>query len=691
MQGECGKLPWYEQSYARLLIDNHISEASPELLSRFDPAAYVRLVKAGGIDAAMVYATCHNGNCYFPTQAGHMHANLHGRDIFGETVRLLRQEGITPIAYYTWIYHNHAAKTHPQWRMTGPGGKQHDGRYWYACPNHPEYMAFAKREAAEVAAYDVAGMFIDMTFWPLVCLCGSCRQRYLNETGQEIPATIDWNDPAWVRFQRARERWLAGFAQEMTDHLKAQKPGLTVVHQFSPVLAGWHLGQSPGIAAASDYASGDFYGSKFQQRLGVKAMAAFTSKMPYEFMTSRCVNLYDHTSTKSDDELYCSAATTLANGGACFFIDAINPDGTLVESFYKRLGAINERLKPFQRKLAQLRPKLLADTGLYFSMPSFVNENLGGIDLTAASQFTSNMNPMTNIRNIQELIGASVILNRLHRPYTIVTEKAADWSGYHTLIVNNALFMAAGEAQRIRQFVADGGTLIATGLTSYYDADGGTTGDFALADVLGVTYSGSMSGKVSYLAGWPGQPYILCDAPAPLVRATSAQVLARVALCAFEPYDPEHYVSIHSNPPGPVTEYAGLTVHPYGKGKCLYLYSSLMAMRNDAQQRFVRELIEQQAPPSMLRACNAADPVEVTLLKSTADDSLLLGFVNYQEDLPNIPIVGLKVTLTLPPQYKVKSCTAVSDGREIPFTGGQGLLSLELPVLTTNEMIHIQG
>lgn len=50
-------------------------------------------------------------------------------------------------------------------------------------------------------------------------------------------------------------------------------------------------------------------------------------------MTSRCVTLYDHTSVKSDDELFLHALTTLANGGAYFFIDAINPDGTLEESF----------------------------------------------------------------------------------------------------------------------------------------------------------------------------------------------------------------------------------------------------------------------------------------------------------------------------------------------------------------------
>lgn len=85
-----------------------------------------------------------------------------------------------------------------------------------------------------------------------------------------------------------------------------------------------------------------------QQRLAVKVFDAYSTKKPFEFMTSRCVTLYDHTSAKSDDELFLHALTTLANGGAYFFIDAINPDGTLEESFYRRLQALNGKLAPFR-------------------------------------------------------------------------------------------------------------------------------------------------------------------------------------------------------------------------------------------------------------------------------------------------------------------------------------------------------
>ncbi len=369
--------PWYKTSYARLLIDNHITEDDPSFMSRFDPAGYVSMVKSAGIDAAMVYACCHNGNCYYPTRVGHMHANLQGRDIFGEVVTLLRQAGITPVAYYTAIYHNHSAKTHPEWRMQDINGAQHSGRYWWSCPSSPGYREFTNAQISEILGYDIAGIFIDMTFWPVICYCANCRRQYQQETGSEIPTVLDWRDPAWVRFQRFRQRTIASFTQDIRDFIKS-KSNITVTFQSSPIIQGYMMGQTNGIADSSDYTSGDFYGGKYQHILGAKILSAASKNQPYEFMTSRCVNLGDHTSMKSISELRCEAATTLANGGAAFFIDAINPDGTLEPAVYERLGAVTGSLAPFIIKIKEHSPVIAANTGIYLSMLSHIDEKYNG-------------------------------------------------------------------------------------------------------------------------------------------------------------------------------------------------------------------------------------------------------------------------------------------------------------------------
>jgi len=694
---------WYERSYSRILIDNHITDDDPEYMSRFDPAGYVSMVEKAGVDAAMVYACCHNGNCYYPTRVGHMHAGLGGRDIFGEVVSLLASEGITPLAYYTTIFHNQSAKDNPSWRMVSPVGQSRGGRYWYTCPNSRDNVAFAKLQLGEIIAYPVAGIFVDMVFWPMVCVCENCRNKYRTETGLEIPETIDWSDPAWVRFQKARERWMAEFVEELRESVISARPDMTVTFQFSPVLHGWSLGQSPAIAAACDYASGDFYGGRDQQSLGTKVLAAFSKNAPYEFMTSRCTNLRDHTSNKSEDELFCHVAMTLANAGAYFFIDAINPDGTLEDDVYSRLGRVSAKARPFTERVAALRPAGVADVGLYFSMANHVDGRFNGVSLKDAAVGSSNMAPNSAIGCLRETQGAAVVLGKSHVPYKVITSDRPDFGGLTSLVINNAAYMSTDEVEAVRRFVADGGVLIATGSTSLYDLDGAAGGDFALADVFGVTHTGELSERVSYLCydGEPDTPpsekttsggsrhYVAIDGRFPLVSATTAEVLARVCGPFTDPDDPDHYASIHSNPPGPITEFAGLTVNRFGKGKCIYLSAPLFASGNHAQRTFLARLVGQHVHSSVLTEVDAPGCVEVTVLKSSVEGSYLLCFVNYQAELPNVPVRGVSATVKLPGGVTPAGFTRLSDGKPAEVETVGGAFRISVPELETLEIVEI--
>ncbi len=694
-------MPWYEECYTRLLIDNHITEHDPSFMTKFDPANYVAMVKRGGFESAMVYACDHNGNCYYPTKVGHQHANLHGRDIFGETVNLLRAEGIVPIAYTTALFHNHAAQSHPEWRMEAFDGHQQEGRFWLACPNSAEYVKAAKAEISEVIAYDVDGIFIDMVFWPIVCVCPHCRAKFRRETGMEIPHIVNWSDPAWIAFQQARERWMVEFVDDMRQHVKSERPEISVTYQFSPVLFGWRTAQCPGIAAACEYASGDFYGGRYQASIVTKVLSAFSRNVPFEFMTSRCVNLWDHTSTKSDEELLCHAALTLANGGACFFIDAINPDGTLCPEVYDKLGRVNAAVRPFLTAVRDMKASLLADVGLYFSMPSHIDPRDNGTDMKLASGGRSNMLPPGDIQTIKETIGTSVILGRANIPYKIITSDRPDLHGLRTLIVNNAMNMTTAEVDSIQQFVYDGGTLVATGCSSLNLTDGTSSGDFQLADVFGVTYTGKMSKWTNYLA-YHGEPdtvpdgtatgnlqYVLSDMPSPMVKATTATVLGQVSEPLFNPGDAAQYASVHSNPPGAVSEYAGLTVNSYGQGRCVYLYSSLFALQNESQQSFGMDMMHRYAASELLVACDAPRCVEVTVLQSADTNGLLLCFTNYQLELPNVPVHDIHASVRLPQDRELAGCRRVSDGSVMGYVLEDGVLSVCIPVVETEEMVRI--
>lgn len=638
--------------YSRLLIDNHISDVKDSYMRNFSPEEYVRLVKLSGVESSMLYACCHNGNCYYPTAVGHQHANLEGRDIFGETVNLLRRNNISPIAYYTATYHNDCAKRFPHAGIVNRAGENHRGRYWFTCPNQRDAVEFYKAQIREIVQYDIDGIFIDMTFWPAVCRCSACREKF----GRPFPQVIDWSDPQWVAFQRFREKSLADFAAELTAAAKECKPQINVVHQFSPVLHGWFLGQSAGIAEVSDYASGDFYGGNLQQRFGVKTFDAFSRRIPFEFMTSRCVNLRDHTSLKCDEELFLSAVTTLANGGAYFFIDAINPDGSLNEDFYRKLKVINEKLEPFKKAVAENHFTLTAETGIYFSINCCVDKQLNG---TLFSDFTGDdANNMLVRQNavLDEALGTAEILNRMHIPFKIV--KKGDCLGkYKALIINNCSYLDAAECEKIREFVASGGTLIATGDTSIMDFEGNSGGNFQLADVFGVDFSGKYSDKVTY----SGTKLLLARNPVPLVTPhRDTEVRAYLTMPDFPAGDPVKYASIHSDPPGKMTGFPALTVNVYGKGKCVWLAQALFILRQHSQQEFGRQLFEEFLPQFLTGSSSLHPAAELTLLASEENGRHMLAVVNRQNDFPVVPLHNVKLEFCVP--WEFSKIIRVSDG-----------------------------
>jgi hypothetical protein len=678
-----------QHNYASFLVDSHITDHDDSFLSRLDPEQFVQMVKQTGADSVMVYACCHNGNCYYPTRVGRMHRNLKGRDFFGETIRLLRKEGIAPRAYYTVVYMRRAARENPSWRVCQIDGAQSYRRSWYCCPNSAEYRAFAKAHIQEISAYDIASIFIDMTFWPGICFCHNCRARFLSECRREIPQVIDWNDPNWVQFQRSRERWLSEFAHEMTAAAKSAKRDIAVAHQFAPILLGWMYGQSHALSLANDVPSGDFYGGKHQQRFGTKVLAAFAKELPFEFMTSRCVTLYDHTSTKSDDELVRSCATTLANGGTYLLIDAINPDGTLEPHFYQRMKRLAEQIRPFKQRLAQLRPRLQADTGLYFSTHSHRRRDHNGVSLREVMNPINNMLAASDLKALQEVLGTSIVLNRAKTPYRVLTDQTTDLAGLKTIIANDVSFMSAAEVERLRRFVHDGSTLIATGMTSQHDLDGQTSGDFALKDVFGVTFTGQFSKHWNYLATEAGER-VSNDVPAPLVNATTASVLARAAEPMFDRDDLEHFASYHSNPPDKPGPHAALTVNKFGRGTCVYLYSSLLAKQQEAQQAFGESLLRRFAPSSIIAATNAPPCVEITLLRAAREPVYLLCFVNFQEEAPNVPVHEISVSVRLPCGGRPKACRSVATGRAVSFERRDEHVAISVPRVDMMEMIEIE-
>ena len=194
---------------------------------------------------------------------------------------------------------------------------------------------------------------------------------------------------------------------------------------------------------------------------------------------------------------------------------------------------------------------------------------------------------------------------------------------------------------------------------------------------------------ISYLAFASGE-LVVSQRTAPLVKATTAQSLAKVSEPLFDPSDTEHYASIHSNPPGPAGEFDGLTANRFGAGTCVYLYSDIAARQEDAQEQFMAGLFREHAPSGVVLDCNAPVCVEVTLLGATVGRGYLVCFVNYQQDLPNVPARDVRTTVRLPADFTPTSCRAVSGSPAVRVDCQQNTLTIHVPELETVEMIEVK-
>jgi len=678
---------WYQGSYRRNLVDMHIEDWDERFLSLLDPQTYVGLLKKAQVQSAMVYANSHIGYCYWPTKTGEMHRGIGGKDIFGQITSLCRKEGMDVIAYYTLIYNNWAYGHDPSWRIIdvkGRGSRERSGRagrYGVCCPNSPGHRDFVERQLRELCtSYDFEGIFLDMTFWPAVCYCSWCRERFAKEVGGEMPTVIDWRDPRWLAFQKKREEWLVEFAAFATGTVKSCKPDVTVEHQSSIFTQNWVLGATLGLTEHNDYLSGDFYGGFAQQSFICKLYDSITPNKPFEFHTSRCYPaLLDHTTLKSKEMLELHTYLTLAHNAAFLFIDAIDPVGTLNPKVYETMGQIFGRSKNYEPYLGG---SMCQDVGVYFSLESKMDFADNGKQVDAASW---------GVPHLDAALGAARTLRESHIPFGVISKNnLKDTSAYQVIVLPNVLMLSEEEVEGIKRFVAGGGSLYVSG---------GACAAL-LSEVLGISVEGETVERVTYMAPTakgrtlvmpdvdPNYPLALFQPQAKARASSGEEVLATLTLPYTDPGDGGKMASIHSDPPGVATEYAAVIYRPYGKGRVMWVSASLEAAEPAPHRGVFAQMVRQLASRAFSFEAEAPRAVEVTLFHQPEEKRFLVNVVNAQEQLPPIAVVNATVRVRVNGK-KVVGVALLPDEKPLSFTVKGEYVEVVVPELDIFHMLMV--
>jgi len=608
---------WFNDS----LMKTHILYVSPDWVpdrgTRFDAPKLAELLGEGCIGAAELYCKDGYGINYYSTQLGL--GEPYPRDVAGELVAAAHARDIKLIVYYCFGCDARAGRHHPEWVMQDAQGNAQwvGNQFPWMCIN-TGYRQFALDQIAElIDKYDADGLFIDGFVDNISggCYCPDCERLFLAKYGTPQPRdlTVPENIAAVKRFQADS---YVDFLEQVASGLKARRPGALLT--FNGV--GGITADTTRFTRLVDWLSVEAHAPFFFQQSRTCKVLRSQGKS-FELMTAGCCKTIREGGSllegmgdwfsfipKPVCALKLEAAVSLAHGGTVTFGLNIHPDGSVPPEEVRPLQEVGRWIAERRDVFEGSAPE--SDAAILWNEESYAAASL---DLETRFGTLAGDLPMQGLH-------AGLLGN--HTQFDILRFADARLEAYKLILLPENLVTSPAEEERLRAYVAGGGTLLACHAASLVDVMGRKRANFGLADVFGLDYAGSYTDGTSYVQ--PTAPELKRDlldirmmmrGEAIRPRLRTAEALARYAYPIAGRTD-EHYVGpVLYNSPGPLSEDAAITLNRFGQGRCLYVAFPLatnIARRSDADPRPARliyNMVNLLLPRPFLRT-NAPHQVE---------------------------------------------------------------------------------
>ncbi len=154
----------------------------------FSKENFQAALKAGNLESITVFAKCHHGYCYYPTEVGQMHPGL-DFDLLGAQLDAAHEIGVKAPIYITAGWSHKDAVEHPEWR-TQLNGKYETSFDFSAgeecvkpevawinlCLNDGGYCQHIYELTEEICKRykKIDGLFYDIVFMVGKCTCSHC-------------------------------------------------------------------------------------------------------------------------------------------------------------------------------------------------------------------------------------------------------------------------------------------------------------------------------------------------------------------------------------------------------------------------------------------------------------------------------------------------------------------------------------
>ena len=618
------RIYWYDQ-YALNEQDT--------AFAKYDPDRIAKELMDTGVEIIAVYAANQFGIAYYPSQIWPQHPGLKGRDYVGELISRLRPQGRKILLYINWLDSKHA-----EWNML-PIDRQNDpyyaeqslaawaqpsrpngriqalagGAWRLPCLNSPhrEEILAVTQEITE--RYRPDAFHLDMFLNPEICVCHFCRP-----TLEKICGTKEITKKAveehWVDFINWRCENSASLVAEATAILK--KYGIAAAHNaFSPLYQSALNGLDEEWLKSLDVYVSECFDALLVpvsdlNSTSINVRWQHTAGKPSWILLNSTPLHYGHQPiSEAEWQIYASACK--ANGCKVFGPCGVgaHPDTTTA----KRLLANVKKGLDFYMEDADLDPGAVsaARIVLVFSWAT-------------RKYFEPGVNPL---QWTEELHGWARLLVEEHLPFDIITaeritavEKLAD---YDLVILPNAANVSKDFCDVVREYIRDGGRVIATAETSLRDEKGNILSDFQLSDVLGISRQGSFEAPFAIEGHSEPEPAFGIFQKV----SASGKTIARLVSV-----DPAGSVAGMKDPlPMETTDWPVFTRNGHGKGQTCYISFDIgrfYAKHGDQHiGKRMAELVDSILPSRQIEI-RAPRTVEVTVWRQEKPNRTIIHLAN---------------------------------------------------------------
>ncbi|PYT78260.1 MAG: hypothetical protein DMG40_20855 [Acidobacteria bacterium] len=643
---------------------------------------------------------------FYPTQVPYHHRSefLGNRDLFGEMVAAMKRRQIHAVARMDCnLAYEEALKAHPEWFERNQDGspRPHGESPWLFATcmfstYFTEQMPAIYREINQ--HYPVDGFFTNG--WPStgslrVCHCENCR-RVFEKLGGVPPAETDSANPIYRKYyqaymDRVQEIW------RLWDNIAREKSsqcvyvgnlggGLDTVKDLKQLsqVAAWfnadHQGRSGETPIWSCAQQGRVAYSVMQGRATTNVAGAYSNAQPN----------WRHVS-KAPAELTLWLAQTAASGMVPWFHWlGGSPEDTrwreVGRSFFDWLAANDAHFRN-RHTIADVAVLYPQRTVAFYSRPESQRPRHRG-------------GPIDYLQGLYyALLEGRFFFDFVHEGNL----DAATLRKYRALLIPNAAYLGDAQCGAIREYVKDGGSLLATFETSRYDEWGDLRPDFQLADVFGARVAGEVIGPHgnSYarmerqhpvLEGFQGTS-LLPDAENRVPVRADAVPLVLSVVPAYPAFPPEMVY-----PRTPRTTEPAAVFREIGKSRVAYFAGDVdrtcWRSGNSDLSQLLRNAINWVRGSDPLVSVQGPGLIEAFAWET--EPGYALHLLNYTN--PNATHGSIRGTYPIGPQqvrfrivegHAVKSVRALRSGSTLKFQQQGPTVSFDVPGIADYEVIAL--